>query len=88
MEEIEELKKMKAQDKEHKCWLSICDKLMKITNQTREQFNENPEMRDLVIRIEEWAYYNYLRRLILKDNKAIGVFWSVGNSYLPTRREK
>lgn len=85
---MEETEKVKAQDKEHKCWLSICDKLRVITNQTREQFNEDPEIRDLVIRIEEWSYYNYLRRLILKDDKAEGVFWRVGNSYLPIRREK
>jgi hypothetical protein len=63
-----------AQQDEHKSWLEMfalmCDKL----HLSKEELNKE-EYKPIFISIEKWAYYEYVRRVEMRDNKANGVFW-------------
>jgi hypothetical protein len=70
-----ELGLLNLQNKEHKSWIMMCDKLTSILKITKEEFNSNPEIRVLAILIEKWGYDSAMLRVKLNDFEKRGLLW-------------
>ena len=53
---IDQLKLKPFQDVEYRAWRDMCEKIQSIFNITDKEFNDRPDIKELMILVSHWGY--------------------------------
>lgn len=64
---------IETQRAEHKAWIQMFEKMVKLTGLTKAELNQK-RFRPLFAEIEQWGYFEHLRRNEQNDHEQSGLF--------------
>jgi hypothetical protein len=61
---------------EHNSWIIFCNLLKEKLGLSKDEFNKSKAVREIIIAVERWGYFEAIRRRDENKFKKDGIFWN------------